>query len=108
MSEFRSNNKINFKTIKSIMSYWLQLENVELKYDTQKERIRVLNHNKNEIRGLSFTSFEKKLFVNGNEPKFKHVGKEFIFWFNLNGSSYTTISSNVNDSIGEGDISVIS
>lgn len=93
MDRQRDQGDLFITTVKDLLNYWLLLENVRFKYNTDGT-IDVFNDNEQEISGLSM-AVEKtsgKILLNGTEPKTRSIGNDMIFWFDIPAKSCRTIS----------------
>ena len=82
MAGLRDKKELNVTTVKEFIGYQLKLENIE--YDVLPDgRIRITNHNPEDINGLSFATKAKTILIDGLKPAQKTFGNDLIFWFDI-------------------------
>jgi len=82
MASLRERKELNITTVKEFIDYQLKLENIE--YDVLSDgRIRITNHNREDVNGLSFATKAKTILVDQQKPEQKIYGSDLIFWFDI-------------------------
>jgi hypothetical protein len=78
----RDEGDLYITTIRDLMNYWILTEDVTFKYIPDGS-IDIINNSGKPINGLSLIIHSSDVLVNGEIPKFKKVGDDTIFWFNI-------------------------
>jgi hypothetical protein len=90
MSEMRDNGSLYLTTIRDLLNYWILTENISFKYMPGGE-INIYNNNDKPIYGLSLIIQSSGILVNGEIPKFKRVGDDTIFWFDIQAREHVVL-----------------
>ena len=69
-------------TIRDLLDYWVLIEKISFDYMPDGE-IYVNNGNDEPIKGLSLVVQANTVRINGEIPKFRRIGKNTIFWFDI-------------------------
>jgi hypothetical protein len=82
MARLRDEGSLYITTIRDLLDYWILIENISFEY-MPDGIIHVFNNNDKSINGLSLVVRANSIRVNDEIPKFKKVGENTIFWFNM-------------------------
>ncbi len=86
----RDEGDLYISTIKDLIGYWILTENVSFKYKPDG-KIVVWNDNEKPICGLSLIVQSSNVLVNGVIPKFRRIGDDTIFWFDINPNGHVIL-----------------
>jgi hypothetical protein len=90
MAKLKNKGQLNVTTVKDFLDYQLLLENIDYQL-LADGRVRVTNHNLQDVKGLSFATKAKAVLVDRLKPAQKISGDDLIFWFDLKAGSSSTI-----------------
>jgi hypothetical protein len=82
MARMRDEGDLYITTIRDLLDYWVLIENISFDYMSDGV-IYIKNDNDEPIKGLSLVVLANTVRINGEIPKFRRVGKNTIFWFDL-------------------------
>lgn len=82
MSHQREEGDLYITTIRDLLDYWVLIEKISFDYMPDGE-IHVNNGNDEPIKGLSLVVQADTVRINGEIPKFRRIGKNTIFWFDI-------------------------
>lgn len=83
LSEFRNEGLLNLITIKEFLDYQYLIKNIEVIY-YNNGLIKIINHNNDEIKGLSFSVIASNIYSKQKQINQKQIDGEKIFWFDIN------------------------
>jgi len=100
MDQKRDEGGLLLTTVRDLLDYRLQVENIEFDYKPDGS-IDVVNNNHQEVRGLSLAVRCKPEFVilTGAEYKYKQVHDDTIIWFNI--PAQTSVNLTLNHRVKE-------
>jgi hypothetical protein len=90
LSAYRDSGMINLSTVRNMMNYWIATEKIKFEYQPGG-KIKIINQNDYDIKGLSLTIKANRVVVEGKTPSEKKVGSDLIFWFDLKAGESTVI-----------------
>jgi hypothetical protein len=92
MESKRDNGDLYLTTIRDLLDYWIQLENISFEYKTTGA-IDIYNNNDKSIQGLSLALHTNgnSVRINGEIPAFKQVDEDAIVWFNIPAKSHVSL-----------------
>ena len=82
MAHKRDNGDLMITTIKDLLAYLIQTENIYFQY-FKDGIIKVYNSNNNAIKGLSMAVRHSDVLVDGAIPESRTRGEDRIFWFDV-------------------------
>jgi hypothetical protein len=82
MAGMRDQGDLYITTIRDLLNYWILIEKVSFDYMPDGS-IYIRNGNNEQINGLSLVVHAKSVMINGEIPKFRRIGEDLIFWFDL-------------------------
>jgi len=82
MARMRDEGDLFITTIRDLLDYWILIENISFDYMADGI-IYVNNNNDKPIKGLSLIAHANNVRINGEIPKFRRVGENTIFWFDI-------------------------
>ncbi len=82
MSLMQKNGELLLTTIRDLLNYWIQIENITFDYKPDGQII-ICNNNDKIVKGLSLAVRADAVSVNGKIPSFKKIGEDVIFWVDI-------------------------
>ncbi|MBE9510641.1 MAG: hypothetical protein IMY71_07175 [Bacteroidetes bacterium] len=82
MAQMRDERDLYITTIRDLLDYWVLIENVSFTY-MPNGVIYINNYNEVPIKGLSLALHANQVWINGEVPKLRKIGKNTIFWFDI-------------------------
>ena len=82
MARMREEGDLYITTIRDLLDYWVLIENISFNYMPDGV-IYINNGNDEPIKGLSLVVHANTVRINGEIPKFRRVGENTIFWFDI-------------------------
>lgn len=82
MARLRDEGNLFITTVRDMLDYWILIENVSFKYMSDGI-IYIYNGNDKPIKGLSLVVNASNVWINNKIPKFRRVGENTIFWFDI-------------------------
>lgn len=90
MARMRDEGNLYITTIRDLMDYWILLDSISFEY-MQDGAIIVYNDNDVPIKGLSLVVDANAVWLDKEIPKFKRVGEETIFWFDIPANDHVSM-----------------
>jgi hypothetical protein len=82
MARMREEGDLCITTIRDLLDYWVLIENISFDYMPDGV-IYINNGNAEPIKGLSLVVHAHAVRINSEIPKFRRVGENTIFWFDI-------------------------
>jgi hypothetical protein len=82
MAKMRDEGDLYITTIRDLMNYWILSEKISFNHMPDGV-IYITNGNDKPISGLSMVVHANMVRINGEIPKFRRIGEDTIFWFDI-------------------------
>lgn len=90
MANMRDKGDLYITTIKDLLDYWVQIENISFEY-LPNGVVTVYNNGIEPIKGLSLAVNAGTVRVNGETPKFRKVDDDIVFWFDISAGDHVLL-----------------
>lgn len=82
IAKMRDDGNLFVTTIKDLLNYWILTEKISFEY-MPDGLIKIYNDSDEPINGLSFIIRANSVRINNEFPRFRKVGEDIVFWFNM-------------------------
>jgi hypothetical protein len=90
MAHMRDSGDLCITTIRDLLDYWVLTKKISFEYMPYGV-IHINNDNNEAIKGLSLVVRAKTVRINGEIPKFRRVGDDTVFWFDISAKQSMSI-----------------